>query len=273
VDTAELSPLSAALRLGAALGLDPSEPVVLADRSNLVVHLAPAPVVARVATRTAQARPDVERWLAREVAVTRHLAGLDAAVVTPCSRVDPGPHHIGGRWVTLWDHAQHDPSAMLDPVELGRSLGQLHQALATYEGDLPYLPVALDEVATGIDEIQRDGAVRTSELSALRDELERLTPELRGPTSAVQPLHGDAHARNVLATADGPRWVDFEDASTGPVTWDLACLTRLHPARRDEILAAHGGGFDAADLAPFLDARDLQARVWRLRTAAWPRGT
>jgi aminoglycoside phosphotransferase (APT) family kinase protein len=273
VDTAALSPLTAAVRLGEALGLGPTEPVVLADRSNLVVHLAPAPVVARVATRTALARPDVERWLAREVDVTRHLASVDAAVVTPCSHVDPGPHQVGGRWVTLWDHAGHDPSTVLDPVALGRSLGQLHQALATYEGDLPYLPVALDEVAAGIDEIEREGSVRPGELSALREELERLSPALRGPTSPVQPLHGDAHARNVLATSAGPRWVDFEDAGMGPVTWDLACLTRLHPARRDEILEAHGGGFDAADLAPFLEARDLQARVWRLRTAAWPRGT
>ena len=43
--------------------------VVLAGGSNVVVHLKPAPVVARVMTATAALHKDVETWLASEVAI------------------------------------------------------------------------------------------------------------------------------------------------------------------------------------------------------------
>jgi len=43
--------------------------VVVAAGSNVLVHLKPAPVIARVMTGTAMLHADVERWLSREVAV------------------------------------------------------------------------------------------------------------------------------------------------------------------------------------------------------------
>ena len=57
-----------------AHGLECEEPIVLADRSNVIVHLPPAPVVARVATTTALVRPDAGAWLKREIAVAGFLA-------------------------------------------------------------------------------------------------------------------------------------------------------------------------------------------------------
>ena len=41
-----------------------------------------------------------------------------------------------------------------------------------------------------------------------------------------QPLHGDAHKKNVLKTSTGLVWTDFEDACSGPIEWDLACFVR-----------------------------------------------
>jgi len=35
------------------------------------------------------------------------------------------------------------------------------------------------------------------------------------------PIHGDAHLGNVLFTAKGPLWTDFEAASMGPREWDI----------------------------------------------------
>ena len=37
-------------------------------------------------------------------------------------------------------------------------------------------------------------------------------------------LHGDCHAGNVLWTDDGPHFVDFDDARTGPAVQDLWML-------------------------------------------------
>jgi Ser/Thr protein kinase RdoA (MazF antagonist) len=52
---------------------------------------------------------------------------------------------------------------------------------------------------------------------ALREAAARL--EL--PDLPARPIHGDAHLGNVLA---GGRWLDFDEACSGPPEWDLACL-------------------------------------------------
>ena len=52
---------------------------------------------------------------------------------------------------------------------------------------------------------------------------ERLRPFMEAP-GHVQPLHGDAHPGNVIATREGLVWIDFEDACLGPVEWDLATM-------------------------------------------------
>ena len=41
---------------------------------------------------------------------------------------------------------------------------------------------------------------------------------------ATLRLHGDCHAGNVLWTDDGPHFVDFDDARTGPAVQDLWML-------------------------------------------------
>jgi len=70
---------------------------------------------------------------------------------------------------------------------------------------------------------------------------------------ARRPLHGDAHPGNVLLTADGPRWTDFEDVCLGPVEWDLASMQVT-----DDAVAAYPGHVDRARLAECRDLRRLQ---------------
>ena len=78
---------SAALAAGQALaaryGLRSGTPVVLKDGSNLLVHLAPAPVVLRIASFTALIRGDPLPWLEREVVLVTYLASVGAAVMPP----------------------------------------------------------------------------------------------------------------------------------------------------------------------------------------------
>ena len=47
--------------------------------------------------------------------------------------------------------------------------------------------------------------------------------ERAGPVGQLR-LHGDCHAGNVLWTQDGPHFVDFDDARTGPAIQDLWML-------------------------------------------------
>ena len=91
-------PLAAALAVARSLGLPTGTPRVLSDRYTLVVHLAPAPVVARVPTGRAVVRGAVGPWLARELAVARWLAAAGAPVVPPTDAVAPARTVPGGIW-------------------------------------------------------------------------------------------------------------------------------------------------------------------------------
>jgi hypothetical protein len=89
----------AAAEVAEEAGLRFGRPTILQDRSNLIVHLAPAPVVARVATTTGLVRRG-DAWLAREVAVAGHLARAGAPVVAPtCATGSPSP---SGSTPTSW---------------------------------------------------------------------------------------------------------------------------------------------------------------------------
>ena len=84
------------------------EAVRIAAGSNVLVHLKPAPVVARVMTGTAVLHDDVEQWLAREVAVGAFVAERSDLVVPPSDLLPPGPHEQDGLWMTLWKFVPHD---------------------------------------------------------------------------------------------------------------------------------------------------------------------
>jgi len=45
---------------------------------------------------------------------------------------------------------------------------------------------------------------------------------MRFEPGSLVPCHGDAHIGNLLPTAEGWLWTDFEDASLMPAHWDMA---------------------------------------------------
>src|SRR5262245_29065045 len=178
----------AATTVAAQHGLASTEPIVLAHHSNALVHLAPAPVVARVATLTAELRPG-PHWLRREVEVGAYLAAVGAAVVPPSDELPPGPHEQDGLYLTFW---RLTPAAgEVDARAAGVALRVIHDALANYGGALP----TLDPLG------ETDRLLARSELApADRALLARASEEAVGVLSGVPPaaqvLHGDAHLSN-----------------------------------------------------------------------------
>jgi Ser/Thr protein kinase RdoA (MazF antagonist) len=81
-------------------------------------------------------------------------------------------------------------------------------------------------------------------------------------------VHGDSHPGNVLWTATGPLWGDWEDAHLAPLEWDLACLVAASRVRGDDFgwaeaaLDAHGGAYDAELLEVCVDARVAQGAAY-----------
>ncbi len=65
----------AAMAAAAGLGVACAEPAVLADGANVIVHLRPSPVVAKVAASTPAVRANPGAWLQRELDLALFLTG------------------------------------------------------------------------------------------------------------------------------------------------------------------------------------------------------
>lgn len=262
--------LEAAIAVGRSLGLTVDAPVVLSEGSNLLVHLRPAPVVARIPAAARILRPDIDRWLAREVAVATFLAVKGAPVVPPANEVPPGPHYHQGVWMTLWRFVQCTPGSLPTPAVVGVMLSGLHRALRSYPDGLPYLEAPLRDTERFLAQGERLTGLPTHELAPLRSAFERLVPRLQATPRSAQALHGDAHPGNVLATPAGWMWTDFEDTCRGPLAWDLACLATTARADGRAALVAYVAQSDPQtlptddELALFIEARELHRTVWYL---------
>jgi hypothetical protein len=264
----EAAAIAAAQAVAREHGVACDEAVRLAGGSNVLVHLKPAPVVARVMTGTAFLHDDPERWLAGELAVGAFLAGTDL-VVEPTDILPPGPYERDGLWMTLWKFVEHDTQAPPpEPGELGRSLRALHAALAGFPGDVPPLSGIRDWLEGLLDELRPSPRLSRLQIDSLRHELEALTPMVFESPLPVQALHGDVSMGNLLRTDGGLLWNDLEDVCAGPVAWDVAGIVASARGRGqseefvEALLAAYGEP-GAEGLAPFLEAHALYEVIWQ----------
>ena len=246
-----------AVAIGRGLGLRVDDPQVLKDSLNLLVWLRPSPVVARIQVRTGLVRrPEAA---ADSLALARFLTDAGLPVSPPADDIDPGPH-VGatGRSMTLWRRLEiRDEPA--DPAVVGRTLRELHVAMAEYVGPLRHVG-PIEEIGRLLELLVAHRPDEARRLGAL-------TTRLDLPDLPVQALHGDVHLNNVATTADGIRWIDWEESWRGPVAWDLASLDHqrvtfgeLQEATR-LALAAYGPHDDEA-VEAWLPAFALWAAAW-----------
>jgi hypothetical protein len=265
----EASSLAAAQAVAREHGVACDEAVRIGAGSNVLVHLKPAPVVARVMTGTAVLHDDAEQWLAREVAVAAFVAERTDLVVPPSDILPPGPHVQDGLWMTLWKFVPHDAQAPPpEPRELGRSLRGLHAALADFPGDLAPLSEVRDWLERLLAELRPSPPLTQRDIDWLRFELDALTPAVFESSLSAQALHGDASMSNLLRTDSGLVWNDLEDVCAGPVAWDISGLVssaraRGHSAKFiEELLAAYGEP-GVEGLETFFEAHALYEVVWQ----------
>jgi aminoglycoside phosphotransferase (APT) family kinase protein len=91
--------------------------------------------------------------------------------------------------------------------------GMIHAALTAARRALAVCHRALESVDVPL--------APWTKLAEARSRRPEFAPWLAPPDVPLRPIHGDAHAGNVLP---GPVWHDWEDAQLGCVEWDLACL-------------------------------------------------
>ena len=242
--------------------------VVVTARSNVLVHLKPAPVIARVMTGTAVLHDDVEKWLAREVAVGAFLAERGLAV-PPSDVLAPGPHLRDGLWMTFWEFVEHDASGRLPPAhELGGSLRELHNALAEFPGKLGQLSDVRDWLDQLLGKLRPSPRLTAQDRDLLRTRLHEMTPTVFETPLPAQAIHGDASVSNLLRTDNGLIWNDLEDACNGPVHWDVAGLiTEARACGENETFVAEFlrayGGLELDELDDFVAAHLLYTTIWQ----------
>src|SRR5262249_29395260 len=178
--------IDAAVAVAREHGLRVEEPVVLRDRLNVLIHLRPAPVVARVAGTIARVRPG-DDWLRPELAGAAWLADAGAPVVAPSAELPPGPHHHEGRVLSFWTYIEDRGPA--DPAAAGAALRDVHEALRGFDGALPAFGLVTEAEAL-LALVAAEELIDSGTAHALHDRIEELRTllvPLRGP---VQPLHG-----------------------------------------------------------------------------------
>lgn len=252
--------IEAAVAVARSHGIRVDDPVALASVYAVRVHLRPAPVVVRVPTLTARVRRPIEAWLAREIAVVDYLVARGAPVVPPSNLLPPGPHAHEELFMTFWQYVEPDPSREVTYTETGRMLGELHAVLREYPGELPLLAPALEDIPSCLQMLDTDNvnAIDAADIDMLRAAYHRIEPKLRALDGPLQPLHGDAHVGNIIPTAQGLLWNDFEDVSLGPVAWDLISLAMTGP----DALSAYPAPPDPAMIELCNEARMLQLTGW-----------
>jgi hypothetical protein len=246
--------VAAAVALARENGLRVEEPTVLNDLFSLMVHLRPAPVVARVATCMPKLRTPIADWLGLEIAVTSFLSEQGAPVVAPSRELLPGPHEYDGFAISFWTYVRPDPDRTPTADDCSAMLVDLHAVLRSYPGELPML--GANDIARGLEALDRaDDVLSDADVGQLRAAAERLRPFWEAPGGDLQPLHGDAHPGNLIATREGGLvWIDFEDVCRGPVEWDLATMMDV-----DAVAAHHRP--DPEVLARCTELRALQVAL------------
>ncbi len=177
------------------------------------------------------------RWtdaaIREEHAFTRELQAAEVPAVPPLA---------GPRGRTLWRAAGYrfalypkrpGRTPELEDAttlgRLGRFLGRLH-AVGAQRPFRARPRITPDTFGRQPLAFVLEGGFVTGGLEApYRTTAEEVLSRVAGAWERAKPLtvlrlHGDCHAGNVLWTAEGPHFVDFDDARTGPAVQDLWML-------------------------------------------------
>lgn len=258
--------LDAAVSAGRALGLTVTGAEVLHDLFSVVVHLAPAPVVARVPVvlpPTADPRSQALRQQ-RELDAARWLAGQGTPVVPPSPLVPREPVRRDGFSMTFWQYVEEDRGAEPDYVANAETVPALHAAMRGYPGRLEFLSAAEPQAVAGSFALleERPDLLGPHDLDRARREWEVVEPLVRSRTEfekafpgvELQPVHGDCPAANILPSVDGRLYSDFEQVTLGPVEWDVATLGPDFEAAYDRGARRSGMRPLRADVLRFVNA-------------------
>jgi hypothetical protein len=195
----------------ASADLDARDACLVRWVGNAVFRLRRHPVIVKVMTSSLLA--DRARVA---VAAASHFAvhGVPAVRLWPSV---PQPLLVNDHAVTFWRYED-----LVGPAPTGEELGRLVNEMwkvPVTDVDLPrWDPVRA--VRSRIADAQDAGSDDIAFLTGECDDIEERLPEI-DYALPVSVVHGDAHLANVIPTAAGPVWCDFDSTCVGPGEWDL----------------------------------------------------
>jgi Ser/Thr protein kinase RdoA (MazF antagonist) len=253
------------------VGLDDAGASLIRVGTNAVYRLDGTAVVARVAPADAD-----DGEVARQVAVSRWLAGHGVAVVRPLDVEQPVK--AAGHLVTFWEAVDGPDPDTVDrstaAADLGQILARVHALPAPREIDLPVArPFRMRSYVDQLDHLDEADRLFMAERSdQLQEAFAQLQFEL--PTG---PIHGDADVWNLLYDADGRAVLsDLDNVRLGPREWDLVPTARYvdrygwHTEAEYRAFVTAYGGFDVLGWAGYpvlADIQELSSVVWTAELA------
>jgi len=221
--------VAAARSIASSLGLPADDVTVLHDSNKLTLRLLPGDVLARVA-------PVADQVAEFEVGLARRLvaAGCPVAVLEP--RVEPRPYERDGFVVTLWTYYEPVTPREIPPADYAGALERLHAGMRGLDVPTPHFTDRVEQAQRLVADRDRTPALADADRELLGDTLRGLRRVIGERVGAEQLLHGEPHPGNVLATRNGPVFIDLETACRGPVEFDLA--------HAPEEVAEHCSGVD-----------------------------
>lgn len=211
--------IEAATAIALTYHIKSDAPVLLKDSNNTVIHLAPSPVVAKVATSTL--RKQNASNLEHELNVALHLADVGAPIVPPSAEIPPAIYRHKDLEVTFWQQCAGEIREEIDRSELVAALKRFHAAFAGYPGALKSFTEDYQDCYSLLNSDRLSQKLAPPDRQFLRQVYEHLSASLHAFDCECVPVHGEIHGGNVIWTDKEPLLIDFESCCRGPRELDF----------------------------------------------------
>lgn len=218
--------IKAVTEISADYDIKSDAPVLLKDSNNTVIHLAPSPVVAKVATSTLR-KQNVSN-LEHELNVALHLAGLGAPIVPPSKELPPAVYRNRDLEVTFWQYCPGEIREQIDCPELITALKAFHTAFDSYQGELKFFTEKYRECYSLLDSDRLSPELSMADRRFLGQVYEHLCARLQTFDYECIPVHEEIHSGNILWTDTKPLLIDFESCCLAPREIDFLSFSETN---------------------------------------------
>lgn len=211
--------VGAALSIVGSLGLAAEDAVVLQNSNKLTLRVTPCDVLARVAPPAMEGAQHGARF---EIDLAQQLAAARSPVGALDPRVAPRVYEQDGFVITLWTYYQPTLEGEIPAADYSAALEHLHAGMRTVDMVTPHFTDRVESAQQLVADRGLTPDLPDADRLLLADTLRTLRQAIEEHGAPEQLLHGEPHPGNLLATQQGPLFIDLETCCRGPIEFDLA---------------------------------------------------